>query len=80
MHLQWCVDDNEVLLVKAKAHELIMSAMRAHPQAAQVQENACSALVSLAFNGHPHESTSTYEQAVVRDGVFACCACICNGV
>ncbi len=47
MHLQWCVDDNQVLLVKAKAHELIMSAMRAHPQAAQVQEAACDALRNL---------------------------------
>ncbi len=27
-----CVGDNKVLLVKAGAHELIMSAMRAHPR------------------------------------------------
>jgi hypothetical protein len=58
MHLQWCVGDNQVLLVKAQAHELIMSAMRAHPQAEQVQEKACGALRALADNGHPHEITS----------------------
>jgi hypothetical protein len=81
MHLQWCIDDNKVLLVKAQAHELIMSAMRAHPQAVQVQENACGALSLLAHNGHLHESTSFMcERAVVRDGVYDSCACICNGV
>ncbi len=54
-----CVDDNQVLLVKAGAHELIMSAMRAHPQAATVQENACGALFNLAANGHhTHASRS----------------------
>jgi hypothetical protein len=62
MHLQWCVGDNQVLLVKAQAHELIMSAMRAHPQAERVQVEACDALRTLAGNGHPHESTSFSEQ------------------
>ncbi len=62
-----------MLLVKAQAHELIMCAMRAHPQAEQVQEKACWALLFLAFNGHPYESTSFMcERVVVRDGVFAC--------
>ncbi len=71
-----------MLLVKAQAHELIMSAMRAHPQAVQVQKKACLALFSLAVNnGHLHESSSFMcKLAVVRDGVFAGCACICNGV
>jgi hypothetical protein len=62
MHLQWCVDENKVLLVKAQAHELIMSAMRAHPQAEEVQKNACGALSLLAVNGHTHESKSFSEQ------------------
>ncbi len=62
MHLQWCVGENKVLLVKAQAHELIMSAMRAHPQAEEVQMSACRALRALAVNGHTHESTSFSEQ------------------
>ncbi len=78
-----CVGDNEVLLVRAKAHELIMSAMRAHPQAEQLQEEACRALSNLAVNGHPHESRNFMsERAVVRDGglwrvvVNACASCV----
>ena len=43
-------DANRVLLCKAKAHEPVLVAMRAHAGVTTVQEEACGMLANMAKN------------------------------
>jgi hypothetical protein len=45
------LDETEMLIVKQGGIELIIQAMKLHPNHAGVQENACGALKNLAMRG-----------------------------
>jgi len=44
-------DDNRVLIANKGGIEMMLQAMKFHPNHADVQENACGALHNLALNG-----------------------------
>ena len=43
--------DNQILVAKAGGIGAILSAMKAHPSSAGIQEKACGALWSISVNG-----------------------------
>jgi hypothetical protein len=45
------LDDNQVAIASKGGIELILQAMKLHPNHAGVQEKGCGALRNLAFNG-----------------------------
>jgi hypothetical protein len=44
-------DENEVLIAKKGGIDLILTAMKLHPNHASVQKSGCSALHNLALKG-----------------------------